>query len=232
MTEADEKLSKVNPTRRTVVFGAAALAVGAACGVAGRPFVTQADVLRPPGSLAEDEFMARCVRCDRCISACPTDVLYPLGIESGVLAVRTPAVSFEKVSDSCIFCDKCREVCPTEAIGSVDPLAPLEGRIGGAVVWPDKCITFLTPGSCGVCVDACPYEALSFDEERRPVVDLFRCNGCGECVKICPANVLTSFSGGEVRGIQVCTEKQLQDWKGQYYEGFDSVGSSRTEGGN
>lgn len=223
--------SSASPTRRTFVFGAAALAVGAVAGTAANPFTAQGDYLRPPGHVSEAEFMARCVRCDRCISVCPTDVLYPLGIESG-LGVRTPSVSFEKVSNSCIFCDKCREVCPTQALEKIDPYAPAEGRIGGAVVWPDKCITFLTPGSCGVCVDVCPYEALSFDEERRPVVDLSKCNGCGECVKICPANVLTSFSGGEVRGIQVCTERQLQEWKGLYYEGFtDAEVSASAKGG-
>ncbi|MFR1638072.1 MAG: hypothetical protein ACLSVD_02265 [Eggerthellaceae bacterium] len=37
--------------------------------------------------------------------------------------------------------------------------------------------------SCGICVDACPYELPSTG--RPPVVDAAKCNGCGECVKIC-----------------------------------------------
>lgn len=195
------------PTRRTFVIGAAALVAGVASGAAARPFAAYADVLRPPGSLDESDFAARCIRCERCISVCPTDVLYPLGIEQGIVSVRTPALDF--TDGSCTFCDECRKVCPTGAVGLVDAWKPQEGRIGQAVVWEDRCLAFLTLNSCGVCVDACPYEALSFDAQRRPVVDGTRCNGCGECVRVCPANVLTSFSGGSTRGIEVVTEKRL-----------------------
>lgn len=195
--------------RRTLLIGGAAVAAGVLCGAAALPLAAQADVLRPPGSLPEDEFMARCIRCERCISVCPTDVLAPLTVEQGVLAVRTPFVTF--AADSCTFCDECRKVCPTAAIGTVDPYRPALGRIGVAVVEPDRCVAFDQAGTCGVCVDACPYEALSFDEGRRPVVEAEKCNGCGECVKICPANVLTSFSGGSQRGINVLTEKQYAE---------------------
>ncbi|WP_296013539.1 4Fe-4S dicluster domain-containing protein [uncultured Adlercreutzia sp.] len=200
------KRTEQGMSRRTLLIGGAAVAVGAACGVASIPLVAEADVLRPPGSLAEEEFMARCIRCERCISVCPTDVLAPMPIEGGLLAVRTPFVTF--ANDACTFCDECRKVCPTRAIDMVDPYQPALGRIGVAEVDAGRCVAFDQAGTCGICVDACPYEALSFDEGRRPVVDEAKCNGCGECVKICPANVLTSFSGGSQRGINVVTEKQ------------------------
>lgn len=198
-----------NPTRRTFVIGSAALVASVVVGAGVRPFVAEADVLRPPGALPEDEFMARCIKCARCIDVCPTDVLEPLGIERGLLQARTPQLSF--ANDSCTFCDKCREVCPTAAIGEVDPFAPDRGRIGAAILHEDRCLAFLETDSCGICVDACPYEALSFDAGRRPVVEEAKCNGCGECVKICPANVLTSFSGGKARGIEVVTEKTFRE---------------------
>lgn len=191
-------------TRRAFVAGAVALAAGVAAGAACAPQVAAADVLRPPGALPERDFMARCIRCERCISVCPEDVLEVLGIESG-LAVRTPQITY--AAGACTFCDLCREVCPTAAIGAVDPFRPDEGRIGVAAVVEDRCLAFQQAGSCGVCVDACPYDALSFDSQRRPVVDAAACNGCGECVKICPANILMSFGGGFSRGIGVVTEK-------------------------
>lgn len=134
-------MKPANPSRRAFVLGAAALAVGAGIGAAARPCAASCDALRPPGAADEAEFMARCIRCDRCISVCPTDVLYPLGIEAGVFAVRTPALDFR--AGSCTFCDLCRQVCPTEAIGSVDPHAPEKGRIGGAQVLPAA-----MPGVC------------------------------------------------------------------------------------
>lgn len=191
-------------SRRAFMFGVGALAVGAACGGATRLCASPSPVLRPPGALAEADFMARCIKCERCISACPTDVLFPLGIEAGFANARTPSIGFE--GDCCTFCDECRIVCPTGAIGVVDPLRPDLGRIGLAQVQEERCLAFLQSGACGVCVDACPYGALSFDGERRPVVDEALCNGCGECVHVCPANVLTSFAGGSTRGIEVLLE--------------------------
>ena len=34
-------------------------------------------MIRPPGSVAEPEFLAKCIKCDQCINACPTNVLQP-----------------------------------------------------------------------------------------------------------------------------------------------------------
>lgn len=201
-------MSQLNPSRRTFVIGGVALVASVALGAGVRPLSAEADVLRPPGALPEGEFMARCIRCERCISVCPTSIVEPLGIEQGILQARTPTLSY--ADDCCIFCDECRVVCPTGAIGDVDPYVPERGRIGVAMLHADRCLAFLQAGSCGVCVPACPYEALSYDEGRRPVVDALACNGCGECVKICPANVLTSFGGGTARGIEVVTEKTYE----------------------
>lgn len=41
---------------------------------------------------------------------------------------------------------------------------------------------------CGVCVDVCPYDARSIDEEARVArVDEFLCRGCGVCQVACPS---------------------------------------------
>ena len=197
------------PTRRAFFAGVAALAVGAVCGVGVRPFAPPADVLRPPGALAEADFAARCIRCGRCISACPQDVLYPLGIEQDALSVRTPSLDFTQ--GKCTFCDKCRKVCPTSAVGAVDPYAPQLGRIGVAVVHEERCLAYIQPGSCGICEKACEYSAISFDSERRIVVDHDKCNGCGACVAVCPSNVNTHFEGGQTRGVEVVTESSIRE---------------------
>ena len=72
-------------------------------------------------------------------------------------------------------------------------------------------VAFGQVGTCGICVDACEYEALSYGDERHPVVDAAKCNGCGECERICPANVLTSFGGGHRRGINIVTNKTFEE---------------------
>jgi heterodisulfide reductase subunit A len=50
-----------------------------------------------------------------------------------------------------------------------------------ACVDDDLCV------ACKVCIDACPYEAREFDEEKNTVtVSEVLCQGCGSCVAACP----------------------------------------------
>ncbi|MBI2539755.1 MAG: 4Fe-4S dicluster domain-containing protein [Deltaproteobacteria bacterium] len=46
--------------------------------------------------------------------------------------------------------------------------------------------------ACGVCITACPYEAISRDPENhlRMKVDHMACEGCGACVSACPTSAL------------------------------------------
>ena len=53
-----------------------------------------------------------------------------------------------------------------------------------AEVNPDECI------GCGTCIDICPMNALSLEEEISSV-NLKRCIGCGNCVAKCPSGALT-----------------------------------------
>jgi heterodisulfide reductase subunit A len=51
-----------------------------------------------------------------------------------------------------------------------------------AVVNEDLCV------GCKTCIDACPYDAREFDEEKKKVfVREALCQGCGTCVVACPA---------------------------------------------
>lgn len=44
-------------------------------------------------------------------------------------------------------------------------------------------------GGCGVCVDACPTEAITLINDVA-LVDADRCDGCAECVEVCPNQAL------------------------------------------
>ncbi|MBN1919290.1 MAG: CoB--CoM heterodisulfide reductase iron-sulfur subunit A family protein [Verrucomicrobia bacterium] len=53
---------------------------------------------------------------------------------------------------------------------------------------------------CGVCVDACPYEARVIDPRRKvATVRPFLCDSCGSCVAACPndASYLRDFTGNQ-----------------------------------
>lgn len=199
--------------RRGFVFGAACIAAGLAAGGIGFAANKPANILRPPLPASESLFTALCIKCERCTSVCPENIIEPVGIEGGIIQARSPQLSFKK--SYCTFCNKCVDVCPTGALVAIDPAHPQAGRIGCALVHEDACLAFLEVGACGVCVDACPYGALSFDTQRRPVVDESKCNGCGKCESICPANVLTRFDGADYRGVEVVTEQRLGQERGR-----------------
>lgn len=186
--------------------GAAAVCSGAFGGIAlalGGPD----ELLRPPVVRDEAEFASRCIRCYRCISVCPTGVLAPATLDDGLLAMKTPKVDFHR--GYCDFCNKCVDVCPTRAIEACDPLQPSEGRMGYAVVQPDRCLAYST--GCLECEEACPYDAISLDADNRPVVNVDACNGCGMCEYVCPALVYRSFSGGTRRGVVVVKNEAQEE---------------------
>ena len=68
-------------SRRKFLQDSARTAAGvAACGVGLVALVEQskslpANALRPPGALAEKDFLAACYRCGLCVRACPYDTL-------------------------------------------------------------------------------------------------------------------------------------------------------------
>ncbi len=69
-----------------------------------------------------------------------------------------------------------------------------------AVVNPELC------GACRTCVAACPYSAITFDEEAgAAVVNELLCRGCGTCVAGCPSSAITARHFTDV---QITTELQ------------------------
>jgi ferredoxin-type protein NapG len=192
----NKKVKLISPSRRTFLKMTGGAAVLLGLGGALKVLPRKA-LLRPPGGQDEASFIARCLRCDRCRSICPTSVIGLANLSDNILAARTPVMKFHL--GTCNFCNKCVEVCPTRAL---KPFDIKKVRIGLAVVRKDICIAW-DSGGCTVCMTACPYEAITLDKESRPIVDPDKCNGCGICEKVCPALVMRSYIGGNTRGIEV-----------------------------
>lgn len=164
-----------------------------------------ARLIRPPGSLPEKEFLSACIRCGRCMKACPTNALQPCILESGVSGLWTPHV-VPRIGGCEKNCNACGQVCPTGAIRNLVLEEKSYARLGTAVVDRSRCLAWEQDRACLVCDEACPYNAI---EARKgpltalcPVVDERICVGCGICESRCPIEgpaAIQVFSLGQER---------------------------------
>lgn len=166
-------------------------------------------MIRPPGSVAEPEFLAKCIKCDQCINACPTNVLQPATFaEGGFEALWTPVLNFN-IAHCQLKCNLCSEVCPTGAIRRISVAEKLgkgdyhkQGpvRLGTAFINTNRCLPWANQIPCVVCEEVCPTSPKaiqSIDEEvkdvygkvvllNKPFIVPDLCIGCGICQAECP----------------------------------------------
>jgi len=182
---------KFNPGRRLFIHGS--LGALTAVFLPGIIDVNSEVVFRPPGSIKK--FNNLCLRCGSCIRICPTQVLKQ-NKELG-FGLLTPIIQYE--NSYCIKnCNLCSVVCPSGSITlfSIDEKKAL--KIGHVQVNYKDCL-LMKNEECGICKQACPYEALSFVNladnplQMRPSIDDC-CNGCGACIIICPESCFTLHS--------------------------------------
>jgi len=150
--------------------------------------------IRPPGSLNEDHFSDRCIRCGNCMKVCPTNVLQPVLFEGSMQNIWTPHL----VADIgyCEYnCKLCTEVCPTGAIRKISLNKKRNAKIASSKIDKTICWAWNEKKNCIVCEEHCPVpsKAIKIKEElrngiilKKPVVDEYLCIGCGICQNKCP----------------------------------------------
>ncbi len=154
-----------------------------------------AQAIRPPGALAEEEFLGACVRCGLCVRDCPYDTLH-LATLGQPVATGTPY--FVARQTPCEMCEDipCVAACPTGALDH--ELTNInDSRMGLAVVIDKEgCIAFQGL-RCEVCYNVCPIAGKAITLEPRhnnrtgmhaslvPIVHSSDCTGCGKCEEAC-----------------------------------------------
>ena len=201
-----------NLGRRRVVFSAMA-------GLLAYPFLKNhgvntdenysADLIRPPGSVEESDFLSKCIKCDQCINVCPTNVLQPATFsEAGIEGLWTPVMKFN-IGHCQLKCTLCSEVCPTGAIRRITVEEKLgkgayadKGPVvlGTAFFDQGRCLPHAMNIPCVVCEEVCPVSPKAIqthDEEtknvygeivvlNKPFIVPELCIGCGICQTECP----------------------------------------------
>ncbi|MBS0975821.1 ferredoxin-type protein NapG [Serratia rubidaea] len=151
--------------------------------------------LRPPGALAEGDFVNACIRCGQCVQACPYQTL-KLATLLSPLAAGTPYFVARDVP--CEMCEDipCVAACPS---GALDPqLSDIDqARMGLAVLLDhENCLNWQGL-RCDVCYRVCPQidAAITLELQRNPrtgkhalflpTVHSDACTGCGKCEQAC-----------------------------------------------
>ena len=125
-----------------------------------------------------------CIGCTACMNVCPT--------QSIELEMPSPV----HIGDTCVYCGKCVEACPFESISLKEEYFDtydgkifyirknLEGpRTGEIAIDSESCQL------CGVCVNKCPADAMSIEDDE-VVVDTEKCIVCDACEVTCPVHAV------------------------------------------
>lgn len=143
----------------------------------------------PPGSRSIAHYSGLCTACHLCVSACPTQVLYPSFLDYGVAEIFQPKMNYD--ASYCNYdCVICTQICPSGAILPVNVEDKKLIQIGKTFFFKDDCVVVTNKKDCSACSEHCPTKAvymIPFEGKLRlPEVNNDLCIGCGACEHACP----------------------------------------------
>jgi len=190
-------------------------------------------VLRPPGAVREERFLAACTKCGLCIIACPYKAIV-LARPGDSRPVGTPYIMMRE--QPCRMCTDipCTAACPTGALdrGLVSDQGPdgrsrlniNKARIGLAVIDRETCIAYWGI-QCDACYRICPLidRALMVEYARNdrtgkhallgPVVYSDYCTGCGMCEHACVTKKASIFVLPRNLAMGESSDRYIRGWE-------------------
>jgi ferredoxin len=215
--------AKLDLKRRGLIVGGiagASTALLARSSALGQGRTFSPELIRPPGSTAEDDFLAKCIRCGECMKVCPTNAIQPALNEGGITGLWTPVLKMRL--GYCEYeCTLCSQVCPTQAIQRMPLEEKQKIKIGLAFFDRNRCLPYASARTCIVCEEHCPTpkKAIWFEEVqvmtsaktlttvKQPHVDPALCTGCGICETKCPI--------ADMRGVYITSVGETRHPKNQ-----------------
>ncbi len=169
-------------------------------------------LIRPPGAVDEEAFLAGCIRCNRCQDACDVGAIQFYSASEGKLA-HTPYV--DPAVKGCTLCLKCTKVCPTAVLKPLEEEQKAAVKMSDVEFHKDLCLSYKAKrirdeqallmetgqeateadapyerrGPCGECYMFCPLRKRAVNLEPgyflAPRFSPDQCAGCGMCEEIC-----------------------------------------------
>ncbi len=136
----------------------------------------------------------RCFGCRQCEWICALQGSNGLNLENACIRVHVDPAEMTVSTATCLQCETpfCMEQCPVQAL-QCDP------STGAIVIDGDLCI------GCRMCITACPFENIHFDNDSQMAVKCDLCGGDPLCVTFCMAKALNF---GELK--EVVENRQTQ----------------------
>mgnify|MGYP000965482401 FL=1 len=202
-------------------------------------------ILRPPGALKEDDFLATCIKCGMCVEACPFDTL-KLARPGDNKPFGTPYFIPREIP--CYMCVDipCVPICPTGAldIKSVQneekKLEINKAQMGIAVIDDSSCIAFWGI-QCDACYRACPLlgDAITIEYSKnertgkhaflKPVVHTDICTGCGLCERACVTQKAAIFVLPRDIALGKAGDHYIQGWNKKDEQRIENATSEITK---
>lgn len=137
-------------------------------------------ILRPPGAIEEEAFLAGCTQCNACVEACPYEAIghAPPRYRR---AAGTPMI--DPIQQPCRMCEDfpCITVCEPQVLRLDMPK-----KMGQASIDVVNCLPY-QGRACAECLEECPVPGAIELVNQKPRIVPDGCTGCGVCQYVCPA---------------------------------------------